>query len=34
MRDVYLGVEPAVDVSGFDGTRFSRGASRGEVNIV
>ena len=34
MRDVYLGVEPAVDVSGFDGTRFTRGASRGEVNIV
>ena len=34
MRDVYLGVEPVVDVSGFDGTRFSRGASRGEVNIV
>lgn len=34
MRDVYLGVEPVVDVTGFDGTRFSRGASRGEVNIV
>lgn len=34
IRDRYLGREPAVDVTGFDGGRFATGHHRGEVNIV
>lgn len=34
IRDLYLGREPVIDVSGFDAARFATGAHRGEVNIV
>lgn len=34
IRDLYLGREPVVDVSGFHGDRFASGQTRGEVNIV
>lgn len=34
IRDLYLGREPQIDVSGFDAGRFSAGRHRGEVNIV
>jgi sarcosine oxidase subunit beta len=34
VRDLYLGVEPVVDVSPFTAERFADGGLRGEVNIV
>ena len=34
MRDVYLGVEPVIDVAPFTAERFAEGGLRGEVNIV
>jgi sarcosine oxidase subunit beta len=34
IRDLYLGRDPAIDVSGFDAERFRTGVRRGEVNIV
>ena len=34
IRDLYLGVEPVVDVGPFTAERFARGTMRGEVNIV
>jgi sarcosine oxidase, subunit beta len=34
VRDLYLGVEPVVDVSPFTAERFVAGGLRGEVNIV
>lgn len=34
IRDLYLGRDPVIDVSGFDSGRFRTGAMRGEVNIV
>jgi len=34
IRDLYLGRDPIIDVSGFDAERFRTGTMRGEVNIV
>jgi len=34
MRDLYLGVEPVIDVAPFTAERFAEGGLRGEVNIV
>ncbi len=34
MRDIYLGVEPVIDVSPLSADRFAFGTMRGEVNIV
>jgi sarcosine oxidase subunit beta len=34
MRDLYLGNQPAVDVSGLDARRFAESAARPELNIV
>ncbi len=34
VRDLYLGVEPFLDVAPFSADRFASGALRGEVNIV
>lgn len=34
VRDLYLGVEPVVDVAPFTAERFVDGGLRGEVNIV
>ena len=34
IRDLYLGHEPQLDVTGFDAGRFAAGLRRGEVNIV
>lgn len=34
IRDLFLGAEPAIDVSPFTAERFSTGLLRGEVNIV
>lgn len=34
LRDLYLGVEPVIDVSPFNAERFRTGALRAEVNIV
>lgn len=34
MRDLYLGVAPAVDISGFDANRFTDSRTRPEMNIV
>jgi sarcosine oxidase subunit beta len=34
IRDLYLGVEPFIDVSPFAADRFATGTFRGEVNIV
>jgi sarcosine oxidase, subunit beta len=34
IRDLYLGVPPFCDVSGFDVSRFSRAAARTELNII
>lgn len=34
VRDLFLGVEPAIDVSPFTAERFTSGLLRGEVNIV
>lgn len=34
MRDLYLGREASIDISGFDAGRFAAGRLRGEVNIV
>ncbi len=34
MRDLYLGVEPVIDVSPLSAERFALGTMRGEVNIV